>query len=125
VDVDKVEALYLEELDKLTTGLASDDELARAKALIEADELGALSRVEERADRLSMYATLFDDPDLINRTLGRYLAVTAEDIQSISAEVFRKDNRVVLTYLPDLPPADTAAVDADADSDAENAEEAA
>ena len=27
-----------------------------------ADELGALQRVEERADRLSMYATLFDDP---------------------------------------------------------------
>ena len=77
VDVDRVEAVFLEELDKLTTDLATDDELARAKALIEADELGALSRVEERADRLSMYATLFDDPDLINRTLPRYLAVTA------------------------------------------------
>ena len=30
----------------------SDDELARAKALTEADELGSLARVEERADRL-------------------------------------------------------------------------
>ena len=39
----------------------------------------ALQRVEERADRLSMYATLFDDPGLINRMLPRYLAVTAED----------------------------------------------
>ena len=55
----------------------SDDELARAFALIEADELGALQRVEERADRLSMYATLFDDPGLINEMLGRYLAVDA------------------------------------------------
>ena len=43
-----------------TTELVSEDELARAKALTEADELGSLQRVEERADRLSMYATLFD-----------------------------------------------------------------
>jgi hypothetical protein len=35
--------------------------------------------------------------------------VTAEQIRSVAAEVFRPDNRVVLTYLPDLPPAETAA----------------
>jgi predicted Zn-dependent peptidase len=47
-----------------------------------------------------MYATLFDDPDLINRMLPRYLSVTAEDIQRVAADVFRPDNRVVLTFLP-------------------------
>ena len=78
----------------------SEDELDRARALTEADELGALARVDERADRLSMYATLFDDPDLINRMLPRYLAVTPNDIQEVCAAVFRADNRVVLTYLP-------------------------
>jgi hypothetical protein len=56
-----------------------------------------------------MYATLFDDPDLINRMLPRYLAITAEQIRSVAAEVFRPDNRVVLTYLPELPPAETVA----------------
>ena len=85
-----------------------DDELARAHALIETEELGALQRVEERADRLSMYATLFDDPDLINRMLGRYLSVTPERIRAVAAEVFRADNRVVMTYLPALPPAEEA-----------------
>ena len=78
VDVDRVEAAFLEELERARDATSSsDDELARAKALIEADELGALQRVEERADRLSMYATLFDDPGLINRMLPRYLSVTA------------------------------------------------
>ena len=38
--------------------------------------------------------------------LPRYLAVTAEQIQRVAADVFRPDNRVVLTYLPELPPAD-------------------
>ena len=69
VSVSRVEAALHEELARLTTELVTDDELARAKALTESDELGSLQRVEERADRLSMYATLFDDPSLINRML--------------------------------------------------------
>jgi predicted Zn-dependent peptidase len=109
VAVDRVEAALHEELERLGHETITDDELARARALIETEELGALSRVEERADRLSMYATLFDDPDLINRMLPRYLRVTAEQIRSVAADVFRSDNRIVLTYLPELPPAETAA----------------
>jgi predicted Zn-dependent peptidase len=108
VAVARVEASLHEELERLGREPITDDELARARALIETEELGGLSRVEERADRLSMYATLFDDPDLINQMLPRYLAITAEQIRSVAAEVFRQDNRVVLTYLPELPPADAA-----------------
>jgi predicted Zn-dependent peptidase len=114
VPVDQVEAALHEELDKLGREPISDDELARARALIETEELAGLSRVEERADRLSMYATLFDDPGLINQMLPRYLSVTAEQIRDVSAAVFRPENRVVLTYLPELPPADAAAVDDEA-----------
>jgi predicted Zn-dependent peptidase len=109
VAVDRVETALHEELERLGRETITEDELARARALIETEELGALSRVEERADRLSMYATLFDDPDLINRMLTRYLAVSAEQIRSVAADVFRSDNRIVLTYLPELPPAETAA----------------
>ena len=100
VDIEAVERAYLEELDRLGNEVPSDDELARAKALTEADELGALARVEERADRLSMYATLFDDPGLINTMLPRYLSVTPEQIRDAAKAVYRPDNRVVLTYLP-------------------------
>jgi predicted Zn-dependent peptidase len=100
VDLETLERAYWEELERIATELVTDDELDRAKALTEADELGALMRVEERADRLSMYATLFADPDLINRMLARYLSVTAEDIRRVCAEVFRPDNRAVLTYVP-------------------------
>jgi predicted Zn-dependent peptidase len=123
ISVGRVEAALHEELERLTTDLVSDDELARAKALTEADELGALQRVEERADRLSMYATLFDEPALINRMLPRYLAVTPEAIRDVAAAVFRRDNRVVLTYLPEgfeaddisLPSDDAAEADTDAE----------
>ena len=114
VAIDRVEAAFHEELERLAVEPVTEDELARAFALIEADELGALQRVEERADRLSMYATLFDDPDLINRMLPRYLAVTPEAILEVAAATFRPDNRLVLTYLPESRPADSDAIDADA-----------
>jgi zinc protease len=117
VEVGRVETAFHEELARIATEPVSDDELERARALIETDELGALSRVEERADRLSMYATLFDEPDLINRMLPRYLSVTAADIQAASAAVFRADNRIVLTYLPEQPPADSAALRAEGESE--------
>ncbi|MFL5756921.1 MAG: M16 family metallopeptidase, partial [Chloroflexota bacterium] len=100
IDVDRVERVYVEELERLATEPVTDDELARAKALVEADELGGLSRVEERADRLAMYATLFDEPDVINQMLPRYQAVTPDAIQESAAAVLREDNRVVLTYVP-------------------------
>lgn len=100
VDPERVERVYEEELERLGREPVTDDELARARALIETYELEALQRVDERADRLAMYATLLDDPDLINRQLERYLAVTAADIQAVAAEVLRPDNRAVVTYLP-------------------------
>jgi predicted Zn-dependent peptidase len=108
IDTGTLERAFLEELERLAAAPVSDDELARARALVESDELGALARVEERADRLAMYATLFDDPDLVNRMLPRYLAVTADQIRDVSAAVFRPDNRLVLTYLPEIPPADSS-----------------
>jgi predicted Zn-dependent peptidase len=100
VDPAVVERAFEEELERLGREPVTDDELARARALIETYELEALQRVDERADRLSMYATLLDDPEMINRQLGRYLAVGKAEIQAAAAEVLRPENRVVLTYMP-------------------------
>ena len=100
VDLIELETAFWQELERMGREPVSEDELARAKALTEADELGALQRVDEKADRLSMYATLFDDPEMINGILPRYLSTTAEEIQAVCREVFVKQNRVVLTYLP-------------------------
>ena len=47
-----------------------------------------------------MYATLFDDPGMINTMLPRYLAVTGDQIRDAARAVFRADNRIVLTYVP-------------------------
>jgi predicted Zn-dependent peptidase len=109
VDADRVEAAYLEELDRIAREPVTADELARAHALVETESLAALQRVEDRADQLSMYATLFDDPDRINHELAGYLAVTAEDVRAVCAAVFRAENRAVITYVPVEDPAASGA----------------
>jgi predicted Zn-dependent peptidase len=99
-DAATVERAFLDELERLASERVTDDELLRARALIESAELAALGRVEEVADRLSMYATYFDRPELVNEQLERYLAVDAEAIRAAAAAVFRPDNRAVITYVP-------------------------
>jgi len=125
VDLVRLETAFWDEMEKMTKELVSDDELERAKALTEADELGALQRVDEKADRLSMYATLFDDPEMINDILPRYLSTTAEQIRDVCASVFRADNRVVLTYLPTAGTETTPAPEPEAEARTAAAESAA
>jgi len=121
-DMAIVERTYLEELDRMASEPVTDDELGRALALIESSEFSAVSRVEEVADRLNSYATYFDRPELINEQLSRYKAVDAEAIRSASAQVFREDNRAVITYVPAEPGPDGGRGDgADADSDGADA----
>ena len=99
-DAAAAEEAFDEELERMTREHVTDDELARAHALIESSELAALSRMDEVADRLSMYATYFDRPELINEHLGRYLAVDAEAIREVCAQVLDPDSRAAITYVP-------------------------
>ncbi|MBA2254336.1 MAG: insulinase family protein [Chloroflexi bacterium] len=115
-DAETVEAAYLGELERIGREPVSEDELARARALIESAELSALGRLDEVADRLSMYALLFDRPALVNEQLERYLAVDAAAIQAVCRDTFRADNRVVITFVPGGPSADEAEREAGADA---------
>jgi predicted Zn-dependent peptidase len=99
-DAATVEAIFDEELMRMTREPVTDDELARAHALIESSELGALSRMDEVADRLSTYTTYFGRPELINEQLDRYLAVDAEAVREVCAAVFDTEDRAVITYVP-------------------------
>ncbi len=99
VDIATVESMLDEELRRMTREVVTDDELARAHALIESSEMSALSHMDEVADRLSMYTTYFDRPELVNEQLGRYLAVDAEAVRDACASVFGGE-RATITYVP-------------------------
>jgi predicted Zn-dependent peptidase len=108
IEVGTLEAAYHEEVARLAQGVG-DDEVERAKAMITSQWLHHLSGVEGRADTFSQYATLLGDPNLINRALPSWLAVTASDVAHVVAEVMNPDNRAVVTFVPDLPDEQEAA----------------
>ena len=75
-------------------------DIERAIALLETRHLADLQTVDERADQLSMYTTLFDDPGRINTELQRVRAVTAGAVRTFAERQLRGDNRAVLRYVP-------------------------
>ena len=98
------------EVDRLTADGPGDDELERVRNLHAAGIEGSLERISERADRLSMYACLFDQPERINTEVSRYEAVQGVRVRDAMAAVLRRENRVVLTYVPAESPNATEAL---------------
>jgi len=100
VEPAQLEAELLAEIDELATAGPDSDELARVRNLHAAETASSLERIAERADRLSQYTCLFDEPERINSEDSRYEAVTADKVRAAMASFVRPDNRVVLTYVP-------------------------
>jgi hypothetical protein len=59
-----------------------------------------MQSASERADRLSMFATLLGDPGLINEQSARYDEVTAAKVNEFVRERLGADNRAKLLYVP-------------------------
>lgn len=100
VSVETVETAFHDVIEGLDAEEVTSDELARARATAEREELEELSKAAGRADRLSMYATLVGDPRRANERLPALLGVTAAEIGAVAADVFRSDNRAVVIYQP-------------------------
>jgi zinc protease len=100
VEPEVLERALFAEIDRLAVDGPSDEELERVRNLRAAGVESSLERASERADRLSKYTCLFDQPELINSELSRYAAVDAARVREGMAASLRHDNRVVLTYLP-------------------------
>ncbi len=88
------------EIDRLCRDGVSEAEVRRATSLIETDLTASLQSAGERADRLSMFATYFEEPGLINDQIDRYRAVTAQKVNEIISSRFGENNRANLIYVP-------------------------
>ena len=100
VAVEELETQLLADIDHLAATGPADEELARVRTLHAAAAEAGLEQIGERADRISQYACLFDDPEMVNTEVARYDAVEAADIRDAMADRVRVDNRLVLTYVP-------------------------
>jgi predicted Zn-dependent peptidase len=98
--VEQLESEVDRELDELIRDGASEEEVQRAVALIQTDMVTSLQSASERADRLSMFATLLGDPSLINKQAELYASVTVDEVNKFARSRLGADNRAKLIYVP-------------------------
>jgi zinc protease len=101
VEVETLEAGVAEVIESLVTEPVTDAELSRAKALLTTAWWRQMSTVAGRADTLSRYATQFGEASTAAYRLPGWLAVTAQDIADVAAQLLQPSSRVTLTYLPE------------------------
>ncbi len=91
------------EIDRLISDGARPEEVERAKALIETEFVSVLQSAQDRADRLSMFATYFGDPELANAQVGRYSRVTVDQVNAFVQARMQENNRASLLFVPREP----------------------
>jgi zinc protease len=99
VSAEALEAAVTEEVDRIHRDGVTTEEVARAIALIETGWTLSMESATDRADKLSMFATYFGDPGLVNEQPDRYREVTSESVTRFARERLGADNRATLLYV--------------------------
>ena len=94
------EVIYAELLDIIENGVL-EEELARAKNVLEADFVRSMQTVNGRASKIGRYEILFGDYTEIMNVPGRYRAVTDEQVREAAGKYFAQKNRTVVTLVPE------------------------
>jgi len=98
VTPEELEEALVIEIEGLISEPATEAEIERAKAQTERHWLQELARIDSRADQLSGFATLHDDPGLINTRFAEIEAITPDDVSAAIAEWFTPEMRATLIY---------------------------
>ena len=100
IELEALEAVIYEEIEKLKSELVEDWEMEKVRAQIERQNAQRLQSTRARANALAQNTVFYNDPGLINTFQERFDWVTKEEVRS-SAEIYLKEtNRTVVTTLP-------------------------
>ncbi len=102
-DLEAIQAIVDEEIQRLQSEPPSQREVQRAKNEIEAAALFQIEKVGGfggKADRLNSYYRSTGEADYFAKDLARYQVLTPEDVQRAVAQYLPLDRRVELTVIP-------------------------
>ena len=97
---EQLEREVAREIDAIVKEGVSADDVARAVTLIQTAQIAELESSSDRADKLSMFATYFGDPSLINEQVDRYGKVTAARVNAFIRDRLGANNRASLLFVP-------------------------
>lgn len=100
ISVEMLEHAVADEIDRLVRDGVTEEEVARAVALIQTDFVSSMQSAGDRADKLSMFATYFRKPELVNEQVDRYRAVTVAAVNAFVQERLGENNRASLVFVP-------------------------
>lgn len=87
-------------LDEIQNGNIKDEEIEKVKNKIETRTALKKSSIVSLAEHLSFDKLVFDDANRINTEIYNYLSITKQDIIEAANKYLKKNQRVVLDYLP-------------------------
>ncbi len=100
VTVEEVEKIIDGIIGTIAEGDLSNTEIEKVKNKIETKLTYRKQSILFKADMLAHLTCFYDQPELMNQILDKYNSVTKEQIISTVKLYLKKDNRVILTYLP-------------------------
>ncbi|MFL5351898.1 M16 family metallopeptidase [Archangium sp.] len=121
-DPRKVEEALYAELARVATEGLTERELQKAKNNLRADHLRELATNSGRGHAMGHYEALLGSWRDGLTLPAVYAAITHEQVKSVAAEIFKPENRSVVTLLPAEGGAPDAGDDADGSADGKDAE---
>lgn len=97
VSMEQAEDAINEELQKIRSELVTVDELMKVKNKMEASHVFGEVDILNKATNLAV-SELLGNADMINKEVGKYLSVTAEQIKEQANIIFKKENCSTLYY---------------------------
>ena len=84
--------------------MVTEPELKRVRTSARRSAVAVRESALSRAVQLSNDAVMYDDPNRINTTADKMVAVTAADVQRFAKAYLRIDNEVVMQTMPGVQP---------------------
>jgi zinc protease len=95
-----LESLLLDEIAAMRRTGPTEDELRKAKNMLEADYVRSLKRIAGRANRLGFYETVYGDYQAMFREVDLWEAVTADDVMRVARVYLVDDTRTTVELVP-------------------------
>jgi zinc protease len=95
--LERIKAKLLAEVERISTELAEDNELAATKSHMKYQFLMGLDTADSVANTMAHYLSLTNDPQTVNRVYELYDSVTAEDVRRLAQKYFVANNRTIVT----------------------------
>jgi len=100
-DIEDIKNILFEEIEKLASAPISEGELQKAKNQMESDFIFGLQSNTNRAYNIGIFEVSVDDYSRIYDYPDKIQSVTSEDVMRAAAEYLVRNNRTVVTLVPE------------------------